>query len=189
MAEANKAKHRTFDAADRHHRRHFPAAALHQLVGQRNFPDQRQQQRHGMVGDFADAVVRHVIDGDAFFLGGDQIDVVDAEAEAADSLAAGELPEHLARELGIGHKNGISILGDRDDVVGIDALRHAIGRIKPRQRCLGRIERGENTVGYSNHRAGHHKLRMQQIGTWRKLRQRRLHVHRASLRLSAISRA
>ena len=65
--------------------------ALHQFVGQRDLADQRQQQRHGVVGDLADAVVRHVIDGDAFLLGGRQVDIVDAEAEAADRLALGEL--------------------------------------------------------------------------------------------------
>ena len=87
VAEADEAEHGAFDAADRHHRRHFPAAGLHQFVGQRDLADQRQQQRHGVVGDFADAVVRHVIDGDAFLLGGRQVDIVDAEAEAADRLA------------------------------------------------------------------------------------------------------
>ena len=95
-----------------------------------------------------------------FSLAVDEIDVVDAETEAADRLAAGELREDLARELCVGHKHGIRVLGDGDDVVGIDAFRHAIGRIEPRQRSLGRIERGENTIGHSNHRAGHHKLRM-----------------------------
>ena len=54
-----------------------------------------------MVGDFADAIVRHVIDGDAFLLCGGEIGIVDAEAEAADRLAFGELSEDLARELGM----------------------------------------------------------------------------------------
>ena len=51
-------------------------------------PDQRQQQRYGVIGHFTDAVVRHVIDGDAFFLRGRQIDIVDAETEAADARKA-----------------------------------------------------------------------------------------------------
>ena len=110
MAEADQAEHRALDAPDRHHRRHFPAAALHQFVGERNLADQRQQQRHGVVGDFADAVVRYVIDGDAFLLGGRQVDIVDAQTETADRLAFGELAEDVARELGIGHQNGVGVL-------------------------------------------------------------------------------
>ena len=91
MAEADKTEHRTFDATDRDDGRHFPAAALHQLVGKRNFADQRQQERHGVIGYFADAVVGHIVDRDALFLGGDQVNIVDAKAEAADRFAAGEL--------------------------------------------------------------------------------------------------
>src|ERR1017187_6489319 len=111
-----------------------------------------------MVGDLADAVVRHVVDGDAFLVGGGQVDIVDTQAEAADRLAFGELAEDIARELGVGHQNGVGILGYRQNVVGIDAFRHAIGRIELRQRRLGEIERGKYAVGDSNHRAGHWKL-------------------------------
>src|SRR4029077_4914046 len=100
------------------------------------------------------------VDRHALFLGGDEIDVVDAETETADRLATCELREDLACELCVGHKHGIRVPGDGDDVVGIDAFGHAIGRIEPRERSLGRIKRGENTIGHSNYRAGHHKLRM-----------------------------
>ena len=158
VAEADEPENGAFDAADRHHRRHFPTAALHQFVGQRHFADQRQQQRHGMVRHLANAIVRHVIDGDAFFLRGRQIDVVDAETETADRFAARELGQNIARQLGVGHQHRIGILGHGNDVVGVDALRHAVGWIETRQRGLCRIERGENTIGNRDHRAGHCKL-------------------------------
>ena len=178
VAEADQAEHRSFDAADRHHRRHFPAAALHQFVGERDLADQRQQQRHGVVGDLADAVVRHVVDRDAFLLGGGQIDIVDAQAEAADHLAFGELGEDLARELGISHQNRVSVLGDGKNVVGIGAFRHAKCRIEPRQRRFGWIERWKNAIGDSNYSAGHCKLQIEASRTRRNLRQRSLPVHR-----------
>ena len=158
MAEADEAEHGPFDAADRHHRRHFPAAALYQFIGERDFADQGEEQRHGVVGDLADAVVRYVIDGDAFFLGGGQVDIVDAQAEAADRLAFGELAEDFTRELGIGHQDGVGILGYRQNVVGIDTFRHAISRIELRQLRLGEIERRKHAVGDSNNRAGHWRL-------------------------------
>ena len=91
VAEADKAEHRALDAADRHDRRHFPTAALDELVGQGDLADEGKQQSHRVVGHFADAVVRHVVDGDALFLRGDQVDVVYAETEAADRPAASEL--------------------------------------------------------------------------------------------------
>ncbi len=112
-----------------------------------------------MIGYFPDAVIRHVVDRDAFFLGGGQIDIVDAQPEPADGPAAGQLHEHIPRKLRVGHKNRVGVLGNGNDIVGIDALRHPIGWIEPRQRRLGRIERGKNTIGHSNNRAGHHKLR------------------------------
>jgi hypothetical protein len=68
-----------------------------------------------VVGDFADAVIRHVVDGDAFLLGGKEIDIVDAEAEAADRLAFCELGEDLTRELGIGDENGVGVFGDAEN--------------------------------------------------------------------------
>ena len=69
--------------------------------------------------------------------------------------------QDVARELGVGHQDGVGILGDGEDVVGAGALRHAEGRVEPRQRRLGQIERGKHAIGDSNHRAGHGKLRSQ----------------------------
>ena len=97
IAEADEAQHLAFEPAQRHDRRHFPAAGLHELVGERHLAGEREQQRHGVVGHFAQAIVRHVVDGDAAFLGRRQVDIVDAEAEAADGLAARELAQQRRR--------------------------------------------------------------------------------------------
>ena len=140
VTETDETEHSAFDAADRYDCRHFPAAGLHQLVGQGNFSDQRQEKGHGMVGYFPDAVIRYVVDRDAFLLGGGQIDIVDTQPKPAYGPAAGQLHEHIARKLGVGHKNRVGVLGNGNNIFGVDALGHPIGRIEPRQCRLGRIE-------------------------------------------------
>src|SRR5215831_10781611 len=44
VAEADETEHASGEPVDRDHGRHFPASGLHQLVRQRNFPRQREQQ-------------------------------------------------------------------------------------------------------------------------------------------------
>ena len=109
---------RPLEPVERHDRRHLPAAGLHQLVGERDLARQRQQQRHGVVGHFAQAIVRHVGDRDAELRRRRQVDVVDAEPEAADRLAARELAQQLAGQLGVGDEHGVGVARDRQDVVG-----------------------------------------------------------------------
>ncbi len=112
-----------------------------------------------MVGHFVDAVVRDVIDLDAFLAGGDQVDIVDAQAEPADRLAFGELHQQLARQLGVGDEDRIGILCDRQNVLRRGAFRHPQLVIDAGQRRFRRIERGKHVVGHSNQEAGHTKLR------------------------------
>ena len=88
-------------------------------------------------------------------VGGRQVDIVDAEAEAADRLAARELAQQLARQLGVGDEHRVGVARDREDVVGRRALRHAQFRIDARQRRLGRIERGKRAVGDGDDGTGH----------------------------------
>ena len=84
-----------------------------------------------MVGYFPDTVIRHVIDRDAFLLRGDKVDVVYSETEPANRPATGELRENVAGEFCVGDQDRVGILRDRQDVVGIGALRHAVGRVEP----------------------------------------------------------
>ena len=162
VAEADKAEHRALDAADRHHRRHFPTAALDEFVRQGDLADESKQQCHRMVGNLADAIVRHIVDGDALFLRGDQVDVIDTETEAADRPAPGQLAENLAGQFRVGDEDGVGILRDRKDVVGVDALRHAVGRVELRKRGFGQVEGRKHAVGHCNHGAGHYKLHMRE---------------------------
>ena len=143
IAEAYEAERLAFQAPQRHDRRHFPAAGLHQLVGKRHLAGEREQQRHGVVGYFAQAIIRNVIDRDAELLCCGQIDVVDAKAEAADRLAVLQLPQQFARQLGVSHEDRIGVARGGENVVGGGAVRHAVFGIEPRQRVFGRIERGK----------------------------------------------
>src|SRR5438552_10353919 len=92
IAEANEAQDLALKAAQRHDWRYFPAAGLHEFVGKGYFARERENERHGVVRHFAQAVIRHIVDGNAERLRGRQIDVVDTEPEAADRLAARQLP-------------------------------------------------------------------------------------------------
>ena len=147
IAEADETEHLAFEAAQRHDRRHFPAAGLHQLVGERHLAGERQQQRHGVVRHFAQAIIRHVVDGDAALLRRRQVDIVDAKPEAADRLAARELPQQLAGKFCIGDEDGVGVARHGENVVGGRALRHAIFGIEPRQRFFRGVERRKDAVG------------------------------------------
>ena len=154
IAEADEPEHLAFEPAQRHDRRNLPAAGLHQAIGKRNFAGEREQQRHRVVGDFAQAVVRHVGDDDPEARGGGNIDVVDAEPEPADDLAAFQLLEEFARQLRVGHEDCVSVARDREDIVGGRRFRHPQFRINSLEGRAGRIERREGAVGDGNHR-GH----------------------------------
>ena len=86
------------------------------------------------------------------------VDVVDAEAEAADRLAARELAQQLAGQLGVGDEDGVGVARHRQDVVGRRALRHAQLGIDARERGLRRIERGKRAVGDGDQGTGHERL-------------------------------
>jgi hypothetical protein len=155
IAEPDQAQHLPGEAAQRRHRRHLPAARLHQLVRKRNFAREREQQRHGVVRHFMHAIVGHVCDHDTELGRRLGVDIVDAEAEPADRLAALQLPQQLARQLGIGDQDRIRIARHRQDVLGRHALRHAHFGIEARQRGQGGVKRGEDTVGHGDDGSGH----------------------------------
>ena len=97
VAETNETEHAAGEPVDRNQRRHLPAARLDERVRVGNFARQREQERHGVIGDLLHAIVRHIGHGDAALGGGRNVDVVDAEAETADGLAARQLPQQIAR--------------------------------------------------------------------------------------------
>ena len=80
-----------------------------------------------MVGHFAQAIIRHVIDRDAKRLGRRQVDIVDAEAEAADRSALFELPQQLTRKFGEGHENGVGV-ARHGKTIGLVGGRGRIGQ-------------------------------------------------------------
>jgi hypothetical protein len=125
VAETDKTEHAAGEPVDRHHGRHLPASRLHQRVGLRNLPRQRQQQRHGVIGNLLHAVVRHISDGDAALRRGCDVDIVDAEAETADRLAAPQLTQQVARQLGVGDEDGVGVARHRQDIIGGRALGHS----------------------------------------------------------------
>ena len=143
VAEAEKAENAALEPVQRHDRWRLPAAGLHQLVGERDLAGHREQQRHRVVGDLAQAIVRHIGDGDAERCRGRQVDVVDAEAEPADHLAALELFEEIAGELGIGDEHRVGVARHREDVVGGRRFRHPQLRIDALERGDRGIERVE----------------------------------------------
>ena len=126
---------------DRHDGLHLPSARLHLRVRRHDLARHRQQQRHRMIGDLVDAVVRHLGDDDARAGRRREIDVVDADAEARDDPAAGHLPDHVRRDLRVGDEQRVGARGDFQDRFRRRAARPAA---RPRQsrRALPAPDRG-----------------------------------------------
>ena len=158
VAETDEAEHAAGEPMDRNHGRHVPAPRLDQRVGQRNLPRQREQQRHGVIGNLLHAVVGHIRDGDAELGRGGNVDIVDAEAETADRLAPSELPQEVAGELGIGDEDGVGIAPHRQNVLGRCAVCDPQLGIDACQRRLRRIERGKRAIGNRDQGTGHGRL-------------------------------
>ena len=118
VAEADEAEHLPFEPAQRHDGGISQRPDCTSVFEQRHLAGERQQQRHGVVGHLAQAIVGHIGDRDAELGGGRQVDIVDAEPEAADHLAARELAQQLAGELGIGDQHRVGVARHREDVVG-----------------------------------------------------------------------
>src|SRR5262245_50913244 len=157
IAEADQAEHLPFQAPEWLKWRQLPAAGLHQLVGERNLACERQEQRQGVVGDFAQAIVRHVSHGDAARRRRRHVDIVDPEPGTPDHLAAVEPGDDGGSDLRIADDDRVGVMRDGDDVVHRGALRHADVGVEPglRQRFPDRIERRKWTVGDGDDRAGH----------------------------------
>ncbi len=155
IAEADQAEDLAAQTPDRHDRRHFPAARLHQAVGEGNLAREREQQRHGVVGNLVQAIVGHIGDRDPALRRRRNVDVVDAEAETADHLAALELAQQIAGQLGVGDEHRVGVARDRQDVLGRSALGHPHLGIDALERRHRRIERREDAVGHRNQRPGH----------------------------------
>ena len=114
-AEADQPQHAAAQSMDRHDRRHLPPAILHVPVRQGDLASHGQQQRHRMIGDFVDAVVRHLRDDDPRRGRRRQIDVVDADAEARDDPAAAHLPDHVGGDLRVGDEQRVGTGGNLQD--------------------------------------------------------------------------
>ena len=165
VAEADEAEHASGQTVDRNDSRHFPAAGLHQRVGERDLARERKEQRHGMVRHLVHAIVRHIGHGDAELRRRLDVDIVDAQAEAADRLAARELAQQLAGKLRVGDEHGVGIARHRQNVLGCRALRHAQLGVDTRERRLRRIERGKRAVGDGDYEAGHEALHTRNVIT------------------------
>ena len=118
VAEADEAEHLAFEPAQRHDRRHFPAAGLHELVGERHLAGERQQKRHGVVRDFAQAIVRHVIDGDADSFAAGRSILSTPSPKRPIALQFFSCRKSSPRKLGIGDEDRIGVARDGENVVG-----------------------------------------------------------------------
>ena len=68
-----------------------PGAFVQVFIGFDDAPVERQNERHGVIGDFVGAIVGAVADDDAVIGGGFEVDMVDADRHAGDDLALVEL--------------------------------------------------------------------------------------------------
>jgi hypothetical protein len=84
-----------------------PATGPRGLVGEGDFAGDRQQQAHGQLGDGHRVGLQGRDHDDARLRGGIHVDVVEADAVAADDEQAGCGGEHLRGELGlVAHDDG-----------------------------------------------------------------------------------
>src|SRR5262249_19790064 len=101
----------------------------------------------GVIRDFLQAIVGDVGDDDVQRGRRVDVDIVDAEPEPADHLAALKLPQQFARQLGIGDEDAVSIARNREYVGLAGTFGNADFRIEPFERGHGRLERGKHAVG------------------------------------------
>ena len=133
-------------------RRQTPFAPRDQQVIRDNLPGLGQDKRQGLIGDFVDAVVGNIADGNAPFLRRLKVDVIDADAIPHDdpgpphglndrTLERGELGEH---EVGVGDHGQ-----QRLDGLGLKTLQRATRR---REQGLLHFEIWERKVGHDGAR-------------------------------------
>ena len=123
LAECHQSQHGSPQAMNRNHRPHLPFPRLRARIRRRDLADQRQQQRHGVVGHFVQAIIRDLRDHDALAGGDGDVHVVHADAEPRDHAALGHLRDHLASDLGIRGQNRVGV------------ARHAENPFRRRLRC------------------------------------------------------
>ena len=97
IAKAHQANRTAGKALDRFARRHFPFAGAHLTIIKGDLARGRQQQRHGVLGDFFNAVRRIIGDDDAGSRSGIQIDGVHADAITRDDFALGHFRHRVSR--------------------------------------------------------------------------------------------
>ncbi len=94
---------------DTHELRLFPLAGLRRGIGGRQLAGDREHQRDGVFGRGDRVAERRVHDDDAAARGGRNIDIVDADAGAADDLEVGRSGDQLLGRLG-GRADGEAVI-------------------------------------------------------------------------------
>src|SRR3546814_7042045 len=97
---------------DAHEFRLLPLAGLGRGVGGGKLAGNREHQRNGMFGRRDRVAERRVHDDDAAARSGRDIDIVDADAGAADDLEAGCRSDQLFRRLGRGTDGETVVIAD-----------------------------------------------------------------------------
>ena len=87
----------------------LPLAGMRRRVGLRDLPRQREHHRDGMLGRGDRIAERRVHDDDAAARGGRDVDIVDADAGAADHLQPGRGVDQLLGDLG-GRADGEAVI-------------------------------------------------------------------------------
>jgi hypothetical protein len=62
-----------------------------------------------MIGNFVQAVIRNSADDDARVGSGREVDIIDADSEASDDAAPGELRDHSCGHFGVGGEHRVGV--------------------------------------------------------------------------------
>ena len=133
---AQQAEGLAADAVGRAVAREPPAAVADAPVGVRDLADAGQEQRQRMVGHVLDAVIRHPSDPDAALGGRVDVDVVIADAVAADDPAAPHPLDDPPRDRLQVDDHGVGIAAGGGDVGGIGGPLYLQGRDRRQDRPL-----------------------------------------------------
>ena len=98
---------------------HLPLPGMHHGIRKRDFANRREQESHGVVGDFVDAIIGNFGDDDAPFGGRGNIDVIDSDSEPRNNPAARHLPDHLRGDFGVGGQQRIGVPGHPQNRLGL----------------------------------------------------------------------
>jgi hypothetical protein len=121
LADAAEAEdpERLVEQLDAGELRALPFAGGQARVGLRDVAGEREQQRHRVLGGGDDVGLRRVGDDDPPLGGGLHVDVVDADAGAADGLQLRGALEDVGGELGRGADEDAVVLADAVEVVAL----------------------------------------------------------------------